>query len=282
MKRISMFLVVLFAFSVTAAWAQSKTPSGPTTRPLVLYDDFNGPRIDPAKWLGASMNDGVLREVVRELAPADQDQGGNRALHLFLRQYSWTGNDVGLGFAMLGLQFANPASVTETSLAVVVKRAEVTGCQSNASPGHVEADFIGHFFNTEANPTSDVGDVELVIDIHRDATRTGSALSVDEYYTRIDDELGNRTTLDWKNLGWIYPGQLARLRMKWDQPNHQFIFQLNKDPEVISAYSVPDMSPPNSPGKGIYIVPGVPSCTTTPLGSAMMDAYFDNVYVNAH
>jgi hypothetical protein len=53
MKRNSLFLAVVFAFSITAAWAQSAQSvlkaNPKVVSPFVHYDDFNGLRIDPAK-----------------------------------------------------------------------------------------------------------------------------------------------------------------------------------------------------------------------------------------
>jgi hypothetical protein len=56
MKRIIVLGLVLFTSLVSAVWAQQlQSPNKPNlqaVKPLVLYDDFNGRRIDPAKWGG--------------------------------------------------------------------------------------------------------------------------------------------------------------------------------------------------------------------------------------
>lgn len=46
----------------------------------ILYDDFNGQKIDPAKWSDSSSTYWV-REMVRELSPAYQGQGSSQTTH---------------------------------------------------------------------------------------------------------------------------------------------------------------------------------------------------------
>lgn len=74
---ISVLLLACFFGVAVVPWAQSPAkPNLATAKPLVLYDNFNGPRIDPAKWNDwmASAN---MREAVRELSPPYQGQGNN-------------------------------------------------------------------------------------------------------------------------------------------------------------------------------------------------------------
>ena len=73
MRRPWILVLMLFVFSGSVALSQqAKWTTDPHTKPpktLVLYDAFNGPRIDPAKWVGTWGDDSDLREAVRELAP---------------------------------------------------------------------------------------------------------------------------------------------------------------------------------------------------------------------
>ncbi len=274
MKRIGIY-VLLFGCLVSAALAQSPSKTNTTTRnPLVLYDDFSGLRIDPARWDNTA-EPSLMREAVRELSPPYQGQSNNRRLHIFTRSYSWTGNDQDVSWGWLGLQFPNPASITEISFHVLVNSAAMSTCQSNPSTAFtVGAQFRGRFFNTTGPVES--GDVEAGISLDRSATDDAKApLTVNAWYYTLDESAS-----DGRTLGFVSPGQTAKLHMKWDQPNHQFLFQLNSHPVVVIGYNISDAFPPNTPYKGIQVTPGTPNCTTTPLGSAMMDAYFDSVYVN--
>jgi hypothetical protein len=136
---------------------------------------------------------------------------------------------------------------------------------------------VGRFFNYEGQQNGDQGDVEEGLSVVRDGTDARAPLRVDAHYNSED-----WSASDYQTLGFVPLGQTARLRVKWDQPNQRFIFQLNKDPEVFVGYGIPDTSAPSIPSKALWVARGTPGCSTTPLGSAMMDAYFDNVFVNPH
>jgi len=286
MKRVGVLVILLGCFA-SAAWAQqtqsATKPNVTVAKPLVLYDNFNGPRIDPAKWVGTWGDTSDLLETVRELVPTLQGEGNNRYLRLSLDSYAPTFSDYGGIGGGFGLNFSTPASITETSFTVTVRAAKAVGCETNPSQDVAVAEFRGRFFNTESSPTSELGDIEGEIGVNRYSTDTGPALLVSAFYTRCDDDsCGARTTLDFKELGYVYPGQPAKLRAKWDQPNHRFIFQLNHDPEFISPYAVSDQNPPYyGAWRSIALTRVLPNCTSTPRPEAMMDAYFDNVYVNA-
>lgn len=281
MKRINpalLFIFVVLGFSVSAAWSlRAQLPNKPNAtvvQPLVLYDDFNGPRIDPTKW-NDWMASGSMREAVRELSPSYQGEGNKRRLHVLQRAYSETFNDLDASYGWLGLRFTNPTTITEVSLKIEVNSATVSECQSNPSVGSSAwAGFVGRFFSTDGSQDGSQ-DVDAEVELVRDSTDAGAMLGVRAV-------IGAPGYYDSRTLGFVSLGQTAKLHVKWDQPNHQFIFQLNEDPVVSMAYSLIDTYPPGIPLKALMVTRGIPNCTTTPLGSAMMDAYFDKVYVNAH
>jgi hypothetical protein len=279
MKRIWIFLLIACAFSVSAAWAQqAQSPTkanAPVVKPLVLYDDFNGRWIDPAKWRDWSDLQGV-RHAVIDLSPSYQGAGNNRRLRMFQRANSLTIGNQDVRWGWLGLQVPDPASITEISFVVLVNSAAISGCQSNPNTGGAWSGFVGRFFNYQGQEYGDAGDVEVGLSVVRDGTDARVPLRVDAHYGSEDGSAN-----EYQTLGFVPLGQTAKLRVKWDQPNHQFIFQLNQDPEVFMGYTIPEMSPPNIPIKALWVGRGTPDCTTTPLASTMMDAYFDNVYVNA-
>ena len=86
--------------------------------------------------------------------------------------------------------------------------------------------------------------------------------------------------MSYQVLGSVSLGQEARLRLKWDQPNHRFIFQLNDDPEVSAPYTVFDTSPAVSPYKAIDLARVAPHCTAKNRPHTSMDASFNDVYIN--
>ena len=157
----------------------------------------------------------------------------------------------------------------DISFEITVNSATASGCQSNP---YIEssawAGFVGNYFSY---PGQDAG-AQIVL--HRSSNDTGTSLSVQASVNAGDV---NST----QTLGLVSLGKTAKLRLKWDQPNHQFIFQLNRNPAVYIGYSVPDTSPPSNALKAFWVAGGTPHCTTTPIASEAMGAYFDNVYVNA-
>jgi hypothetical protein len=271
------FLVLFTCFFAVALvpWAQSPTKASATVvQPLVLYDNFNGPQIDPAKWDDWANTFG-MREAIRELSPPYQGQGNNGRLRIFEKSYSWTGNDDSVDYGWFGLRFTNPASVTEISASITVNSASISECQTNPSTGVVRAGIHGRFFNYGGQQDQDVG---AEISLTRESSNPTGALRVDADYASMDG-----TASQYQTLGYVSPGQTAKLRMKWDQPNHQFVFQLNESPLVFMNYgSLPDTAPPFYALKVLQLVQGTPHCTTTPPANTVMDVYFDNLYVNAY
>jgi hypothetical protein len=249
---------------------------------LVLYDNFNSQRIDPAKWDGSFLfQDPNSREAVRELSTT-AGQNEDRRLHLQETTYSATTDDNGGSGSIFGLGFPVPSAITEASFSVVVREAKTVACGSNpSSPVDIGPEFRGRFFNTESSPTSQLGDVEGGIGAYRTPGDVGSAIQVGFHYERCDDDFcSTRTPLDFGVLGYIQPGTTNRFHIKWDQPHHRFVFQLNNGPLVFSPYAVSDSSLPSFAFRAIDIAQQVAHCTTMPRPFASIDAYFDNVRVN--
>jgi hypothetical protein len=268
LKRVILVLVLVLLASALAKAGVSQ---------LVLYDDFQSGRIDPSKWTGWQFFDPDVREAVRQLVGEEE----NRRLRLSYTTYSATTDDSGGSGGGFGLAFPVPSAITETSFTAVVHRAEAVGCTSNPSLTVTDVELRGNFFNMESSPTSQVGDVVAVIGISRTPTDVGGALTVAGFYSRCDDQFcGSQTPLDYRVLGSVQPGAASTLRIKWDQPNHQFIFQLNGGAEVVSRYTVSDTTPAVFPYKAIELARVVPHCTTTPRPFTSIDAFVSNVYVN--
>lgn len=245
---------------------------------LVLYDNFQAKRIDPSKWIGWQFFDPDVREAVRQLVGEEE----NRRLHLSLTAYSATTDNLGGSGGEFGLAFPVPNAVTEASFTVVVQDAVAVGCTGNPSGQVVtDAELRGNFFNMESSPTSQIGDIVAVIGISRTPTDVGGALTVAGFYTRCDNDVcSSQTPLDYRVLGFVHPGDVSKLRIKWDQPNHRFVFQLNDQAEVVSPYTVSDTTPAVFSYKSIELARVVDHCTTTPRPFTSIDAFFSNVYVN--
>jgi hypothetical protein len=261
------WIFLLLAFGLTKA----------SVAQLVLYDNFRSNRIDPAKWSGWQFFDPDIREAGRQIAGEEE----NRRLRLSYTTYSATTDNSGGSGGGFGLAFPDPSAITEASFTAVVNRAAAVGCISNPSLIVTDVEFRGNFFNMQSSPTSQIGDVVAVIGISRTPTDVGGALTVAGFYSRCDDQFcGSQTPLDYRVLGSVQPGAVSTLRIKWDQPNHSFVFQLNGQPEVVSHYTVSDTTPAVFSYKAIELARVVPHCTTTPRPFISIDASVGNVHVN--
>jgi hypothetical protein len=247
---------------------------------LVLYDNFNSKRINPAKWDGTQNFDPDLREASRELEPRFDD-GGHHRLRLMHRAYSSVADDNGSSGGLWGLSFPNPGAVTAVAFAVAVNEIAVTSCSSNPGIGVTAAEFRGNFFNTQSSPTSSIGDVLADVNVGRSVTDTGHGLTVAGFVNECADQFcGAQTNLAYQVLGEVNEGTTNILYLQWDRPNHQFIFRLNNESPVYEPYSVADSTPPFFDQKSIDLARVVAHCSTTPRPFALLDADFDNVYVN--
>ncbi len=278
-----MLLSLLFPAAARPQTADSQRTGASSRAPLVLYDDFNAAQIDPSKWRGFDNSTAFLREAVRELTPSfSASVERNRRLRFSLTAYGQTDSDEGGLGSPFGLAINQPAPVTEISFTVVVKKINAVGCGSNPSDSFAVAEFRGWFFNTELTPQpGSLGDVLAAVNITRRSSDPGATLSVSAFSNRCDDEwCSTQSGLGGTQLGYVEVGEAARLRVKWDQPNHQFIFQLNDEPESVLQYSVSDASPAPYPDKYIGLTWIVPNCTSLPRPTAMVEAEFDDVYLN--
>ena len=243
---------------------------------LMLYDDFRGPRIDPAKWSDFDAAQGDL-DIAREVIPPSegQSEARNGQLHLLEQSYSSPWDDNGEAYGYIALAFANPAPIKEVAFSLSARNSAVSQCQSN--PGNESsawAGFTGRMFNYGGGLDPDE-DVSASIQLNRGSSNPTGALTVSATVSTG----GPLAFWNLQQMGTIKPGHTAKLRVKWDQGNKQFLFQLDNDAPVAIPYTVDDSSAPYYQLKAIEVGHGVPDCTTQPTGSTMMDAYFDNVYI---
>lgn len=243
--------------------------------PLVLYDDFNATHIDPDKWVREEFGGADTRGIL---------QLQDNRLHMFYRAYGKTDSDSGGLFNGLILGFSNSAAVTAIKATVQVNDIWATGCPTNPRTTVGSATLGGFFFNTDTEtPGSAVNNVRALIGISRgsgsaDPPDVLRAVSVVRHCADADCLVG--PNLHFKDLGPVKRGEMARLRVQWDRDNHRFIFQRDDHPEVVARYMPLDTPPPGIRGKGLAIYDIVADCTATPRPVAVMEASFDDVFVN--
>jgi hypothetical protein len=103
----------------------------------------------------------------------------------------------------------------------------------------------------------------------------------------VVSRVGRCTNADCKESTWLHSrylgpikrGEMATLRVQWDQDNHRFIFQRDDDPEIFFPYTLADTAPPWGHRKGLRIGYSAANCTTS-RSEAFMETLFGNVFVN--
>lgn len=249
--------------------------------PLALYDDFNAPLINPAKWRGRESGT-VGVEAVREIR-------GNR-LRMVNRAYGGTTSDSGAQTDnRLRMQFADSSGITAIAATVRVTHFEATGCPANpGTPTQIQARLSGFFFsalNPLAIPFPAVRDVLAAILVERrsDSPDPPEVLRVRSFVFHCGDlDCFSGTTLGADDLGPINRGEKASLRIQWDPGNDRFIFQRDAEPEVFSPYTLSPTAPGPSLVKRLDVVPSVANCKPPQAQTiASMEVFFDDVFVNA-
>jgi hypothetical protein len=241
-----------------------------------LYDDFNGRTISFGKWKGAG-GDFWMAETRRDIARNGTD--GNR-LHLAMTAYSPQRDD-GLGTGGIwGLYFANP-DMKGATYDVKVQSATARACPGNPSAEVVTGpEFRGRFFNTQSNPSSELGDVEVAVGFDRRPDDVGGKLTAAFIYQMCNDaNCTSHTTLAQGTFGTVDPGTTNNIGVHWENNRHRFIFELN-GAKTMSHYSVSDASPPFAPDKEIDVARNIANCAERPRPYTAVDAYFDNIVVD--
>lgn len=251
--------------------------SVPARAQLVLYDDFNARFIAPQKWVVNQSGNDSSREYVREIQ--------SNSLRMAIRNYGNTNSDSGGRFDGTFLEFPNPDPVTAIQATILVSDFEVTACVNSSTAGGARAELFGDFFNTSTPvPGSHLNDVRANINVVRftnslDPENILRAQAFMVECTSADCSAG--TLLGFQDLGPVVRGEPATVAMTWNQIDHSFVFKLGDNPEVVLPYSVSDTAPPGARRKGLLLAGSPPNCTASPRPTAFMEAFFDDVFVNA-
>lgn len=253
---------------------------GYTAERLAPYDDFNATHIAPDKWFGSEYSPAfpsTSAEAIRQI----QDH----RLRLVYRSYGPTDADSGRLRSELALMFRDPAAVTTMQATVQVTDVATTGCPGNPESTVAWANLGGRFFGSAAStPEGEVRDMVAFIGIMGMSGATGQpdivqARAVVFYCANRPCTAGME--LHRRDLGPVTRGEVVRLRVQWDRDNHRFIFQRDDAPEVFAPYAVSDTAPPGIAGKLLDAMLFVPKSTATPRPMAFIEAWFDDVMVNA-
>lgn len=235
------------------------------------YDTFSAAPLNPALWA-----DGERVRLIK---------GGT--LNLMQRNWGLTTTDSDVLPISFAEHLTNPATVTELKAKITVNALEVHACPTNPSVGQSRARIFGTFFNIGSPvPGSEVGDVLAQVKLTRFSNSTdpvgvlrvqGSVVICTSADCSSSTNIGSVA-----DLGTVTLGQAATVQLQWNKAGNKFQFSRDGGAFVGSvAYTQTDASPPGVALAELSTKMEIPSCTTGPRLSGMVDAIFDNVAVNA-
>ena len=246
---------------------------------FVLYDDFSGGAIDPARWFGSELTGGAANPTT-ELSRLVKSQ----ALTMQLTQYGSTSSDSGTSSGEVRLRVTNPTGITGMQASVAVLQADSESCPANPSTTRGRAIVAGMLFNNgDSTGAADrTGDVFAGIQMIRDTilgdviqpllnrcTNTGCTANA---------ALSTTPPLSTFSTTWT-PGTSLTLSFVWDQPNKTLSYRV-KSPttkEVKNAvYTASDSAAPVVDFKQLLLSNSAANCTSDQMRT-LMKATFDSV-----
>ena len=258
-------LLLALAFPVVLAAAPAQA-----LEPFKIYDRFTDKVLDPARW-----PDG---ERVREV------KGGSQ--RLMQRTWGPSSADAGVGAVNWHTNLTNPNNITAIKATITVTSLESNACPSNPDPGDARARIVGSFFSSLPTPLpgSQVWDVIAQVRLIRASNSTDPAgllrvQGLASVCTSADCS-GAQTIGNIVDLGTVMVGTPTTVQMQWDKPGKTFYFAREGVGAGTVAYSEPDPSSPGVPFKQVSTRVVIPSCLSAPKVSGVVDALFDNVFVN--
>lgn len=272
-----LIIVVVVVFGAMLAYA------GVGHTQLVLFDNFNGTRIDPEKWRGqeffsTSTGDNPNAEAVRSIQ--------NRKLRVRLTTYGGTDVNTGRQTGWFGLAVTHPELATAMEATVTIKDAVVQDCAANSSHTIARAQLGGWFFNdgTSTGAGDWTGDFRATIQKHR-SSRSGD-LILAAIARCANPECRAETNVKEVVLNTTWELDKAdRLRIVWDPAHDRFLFKVITSTGVVESKALSyaglsDADPPQGKGyKRLIVVNSAPNCTVG-RKEASLEAFFDNVRLN--
>jgi hypothetical protein len=255
--------------------------------PLKPYDNFEQALINPDKWIGSQFEapprfGGSFLELVRKTTQEEHH------LRILNRSVGHTFFNGGISLSLFRLGFTRPDSITAIRSRVQVRNAESTGCPDtlNPSPTLATAQIFGFFFNT-GTPTPESGgflDVIAGVQVQRRSNSLDppDILEISYFVEHCSDfDCVVTTPLGGGSLGTVKKGEWVRLLLQWDSAQHRFIFQRDTQPQKFVTYQgISDTAAPGIQLKTLGADNFIANCTSFPRPVGVLDALFDNVFVN--
>jgi hypothetical protein len=237
----------------------------------ILYDDFQLPPIDSARWLDTERSRIVNGE----------------ALSMALREWGGTSSDFDRVGLTWGENITRAWPVTQLKVNLRVNSVEVIGCAANPASSRARARLIGSFFNTGVpTPGSLVGDVMAQIYVLRDSESTDppGILKVEgnAFVCNASDCATSMLIGATQSLGTVAVGQSIVLQLEWDKVAKRFTFlRDNGAQSAFVNYTVSDRIAPGNSFKQLGLRTDLENCASGPRVYGAIDVRYDNVSVNA-
>jgi hypothetical protein len=252
--------------------------------PLKLYDNFEHAPINSDKWFGSQFEapprfGGSFLELVRKTTHEEHQ------LRILSRSVGNTGFPDGISLSLFRLGFTRPDTITTIRSRVQVRNVESTGCALNPTPTLATAQIFGFFFNTNATvPGNGTNDVIANVQVERRSNSTDPPDILEITYSVnlcLDPDCVGISPLGGGSLGTVKTGEWVRLTLQWDKDQDRFIFQRDTHPQKFVTYQgFSDAAPPGIQLKTIGADHFIANCAANPRAVGMVDALFDNVFVN--
>jgi hypothetical protein len=282
MKPRILQLLVFVLLVGTWGFAEAEEHKNLGLEPLKLYDNFEQALINPDKWRGDQFQTGgYYQELVRKITPEEHH------LRILNRSFGQTFFNGGNTLNLFRLAFTRPDTITAIRSRVQVRNVESKGCPTylNSTPTLATAQIFGFFFNTTGTvPGNGTSDVIAGVSPQRrsDSTDPPDVLEI-FYFVALcaDPNCVVSPYLGSGVLGTVKTGEWVRLLVQWDKDQDRFIFQRDSEPpRFVSYQGYSDAAAPGIQLKTLGADNFVASCINTPRPVGMVDALFDNVFVN--
>lgn len=238
--------------------------------PLGVYEDWIQGLIRSDRWSGGQNLGG--QEVKRVITPG-------QTLLLRYRLNGSTPSDTGSTGSSQFLNTINPTQINEIEATFTVSNLGMTTCAANNSGAATRARparLLMERFNdgTQSIPGNRTGDYLALVQAVRqgDSTNPAGVLQIEGFLGRCTDASCTPSTITGATYTLATPvsvGQTFTLRLKWDQPNHRFLFGLDALGDVAMLYAASDTAPANSSFVGINVFHAAANCTA---GAVVIDS----------
>ena len=270
--------------------------AGAACAQFVIYDDFSGGVIDPARWAGLSTEGSFDAPTAQLLRVVD-----NGSLDLALTSWGSAASDSGSILSRQGLnitQLGTPGgsgSITGLKARVTVVNAKAQDCATNpetAAPSRADTQVIGAFFNdgSSTGPSDRTGDIIAVFVLEKAPGRVNRiGASVNRCPNATCSPGSSVITSIPANPAtfattWTL-GQPLVLKLVWNPLVGQFTFtvknpatQQTEAKSIVYSPNVSDTAPPTLDFKSVRLLNRVENCASG-RKRVQMEARFDTVEV---